>query len=128
MTPQSTNLTLQDAGATVALRAIEVIATGVAVESATPSCISTDGGALITIRGNGFGPGAVVTFGAADGTGVEVRDAHTIVARAPSSSGVSDATITVINPSGDSGTLTGGFAYRFPDSACGPPRHRPSRH
>ena len=109
-------------------RPIALTSAGVAVESVSPQCISTEGGALITIRGSGFQPGAVVTFGAADGTEVAVRDAHTIVARAPASSGVSDATITVINPTLESGTLTEGFQYRWPDSACGTARHRPARH
>ena len=108
----------------MASRAMEAIASGVAVESSTPPCVSTEVGPLVTIRGSGFQPGAVVVFGAADATGVVVRDANTIVARVPASSGVIEATITVINPSLDSGQLTNGFQYRWPASACGPPKHR----
>ena len=127
--PQTTTLVMTDTtGAPLASRAMEVVSTGVAVESVSPQCVSTEGGALVTIHGNGFEPGAVVTFGIADATDVVVRDAHIITARAPASSGVNDATITVTNPSLEKGQLTGGFVYRWPDSACGPSRHRPAHH
>ena len=127
--PQTATLAINDAaGATLASTTMDVTPTGIAIESVTPSCISTDGGTLVTIRGSGFAPGAVVAFGAADGTEVVVSDANTIIARAPASSGVTDATVTVTNPSLESGQLTDAFQYRWPDSACGAGRHRASRH
>jgi IPT/TIG domain len=129
LSPQNATLAVNDAaGVTLASTAMEVTSTGIAIDSVTPSCISTDGGTLVTIRGSGFAPGAVVTFGAADGTDVVVTDANTIVARAPASSGLTDVTVTVTNPSLASGQLTGAFQYRWPDSACGTARHRPARH
>jgi hypothetical protein len=82
----------------------------------------------VTITGSGFAPGAVVTFGIADGTDTVVRDEHTIVVRAPASSGVSDTAITVTNPSLDSGQLTAAFQYRWPESECGKPRRRAAGH
>jgi hypothetical protein len=128
MQPQTTTLALTDNGSALASRAIEVTAGGIAVESVAPQCVSTDGGVQVTIRGRGFQPGAVVTFGAADATEVVLRDANTITARVPASSGVTDAVVTVINPSLESGQLTGGFQYRWPDSACVVTRHRPAHH
>lgn len=128
MQPQTTTLALADAGATLASRAIEVTAGGVAIDSVSPQCVSTDGGVVVTIRGRGFQPGAVVTVGAADATEVVVRDANTITARVPASSGVTDAVVTVTNPSLESAQLTGGFQYRFPDAACVVTRQRPARH
>ena len=125
--PQQSTLVLRDAsGASLASQPIEVTSSGVAVESASPQCTSTDGGTLVTITGSGFEPGAVVTFGIADATEVVVRDAQTIVARAPASSGVTDATITVTNPSLNSGQLTG-FHYRWPESQCGGRHHAAGR-
>ena len=126
--PQTATLALRDgAGAALATRSIEVTSSGVAIESVWPQCTSTEGGALVTIAGSGFAPGAVVTFGIADGTDTAVRDEHTIVVRAPASSGVSDAAITVTNPSLESGQLTGAFQYRWPESTC-KPRRRTSGH
>jgi hypothetical protein len=127
--PQTTTLALKDAGgASLATRPVEVTSSGVAVESVWPQCVSTEGGALVTITGSGFAPGAVVTFGIADGTDTVVRDEHTIVVRAPASSGVSDTAITVTNPSLDSGQLTAAFQYRWPESECGKPRRRAAGH
>src|SRR5207237_9600651 len=103
-------------GARVASGPRDVVASGAAVESVTPQCVSTEGRALVTINGRGFEPGAVVTFGIADGTEVVVRDANTIIARVPASSGVREATVTVTNPSLDSGQLTNTFQYRWPAS------------
>jgi hypothetical protein len=126
--PRATTLAIHDAeGSTVASRAMEVTSTGVAVDSVSPQCISTDGNVLITISGSGFESGAVVTFGIADATDVVVRDAHTIIARAPASSGSTDATVTVTNPSLQTAQLTDGVQYRWPDSACGG-KHRSARH
>src|ERR1051325_7102485 len=125
LAPQTASLVLKDGnGTTLAFRAIEVTSTGVAIESVSPQCLSTEGGALVTIKGSGFAPGAVVTFGIADGTETAVRDEHTITVRAPASSGVSDAAITVTNPSLESGQFTSEFQYRWPESACGKPRRR----
>ena len=125
MQPQATTFAVKDgSGAQVASRPMEAVASGVAVESVTPQCVSTEGGPLVTIKGRGFEPGAVVTFGIADGTEVVARDANTIIARAPASSGVREATVTVTNPSLDSGQLTNTFQYRWPASQCGASKHR----
>jgi hypothetical protein len=100
---------------------------GLAVSSVSFPCSSTDGGPLITITGNGFVAGAVVSFGAADSTDVTVRDAHNIIARVPPSSGVGHETVKVTNPDGDSGALSNAFRYHWPDPGCIPSRRRPSR-
>jgi hypothetical protein len=101
---------------------------GIAVTSVSIPCSSTEGGLMVTITGKGFATGAVVAFGAGDSADVTVRDAHTILARVPPSSGVSNETITVINPTGESAQLSNAFRYRWPDPGCGTSRHRGAKH
>jgi hypothetical protein len=99
-------------------RPLEVTSNGLAVISISPQCASAEGGGLMTITGNGFASGAVVSVGAADSADVTVSDAHTIVARVPPSSGFPIESVTVTNPSGESGQLTNAFHY----GDCGPSR------
>ncbi|HEV7427386.1 MAG TPA: IPT/TIG domain-containing protein [Thermoanaerobaculia bacterium] len=110
-----------------ASRTIEVV-DGIAVTSVSIPCASIDGGQLVTITGNGFAAGAVVAFGATDSSDVTVRDEHTVLARVPPSSGISNETITVTNSNGDSAQLSNAFRYRWPDPGCGVPRHRGATH
>jgi hypothetical protein len=111
----------------VAPRTIQVT-DGVSVSSVSSPCASTEGGLMVTIKGNGFATGAVVAFGASDSADVTVRDAHTIVALVPPSSGIANETITVTNPTGESEQLSNAFRYRWPDPGCGTTRHRGASH
>jgi len=101
---------------------------GIAVSSVSSPCASTEGGLMVTITGKGFASGAVVAFGASDSADVTVRDAHTILARVPPSSGVANETIIVTNPTGESAQLSNAFRYRWPDPGCGTSRHRGASH
>jgi hypothetical protein len=122
--PGTTTLTVSN----IYSHSLEVRSTGVAVTSVSPQCALTEGGALVTITGNGFAEDAVVSFGGADSVDVQVRDEHTIVARVPPSSGFAIETITVTNPNGDSGQLSNGFHYNWPDTGCSESRRRGARH
>jgi hypothetical protein len=115
------------AGSTTTARTIEVT-DGLAVTSVSIPCSSTEGGPMVTITGNGFAAGAVVTFGSADSSDVTVRDARTILAKVPPSSGISSETITVTNRNGESGQLSNAFRYRWPDPGCGTTRRRGAAH
>jgi hypothetical protein len=101
---------------------------GISVTSVSIPCSSTEGGPMVTIKGNGFAEGAVVAVGAADSSDVTVVDAHTIIARVPPSSGLSSEAIIVTNPNGDSAQLSNAFRYRWPDPGCGTTRHRGASH
>jgi len=101
---------------------------GIAVSSVSIPCSSTEGGLMVTITGKGFASGAVVAFGASDSADVTVKDAHTILARVPPSSGVANEIITVTNPTGESAQLSNAFRYRWPDPGCGTSRHRGANH
>jgi len=83
---------------------------------------------MVTITGKGFASGAVVAFGASDSADVTVKDAHTILARVPPSSGLANETITVTNPTGEAAQLSNAFRYRWPDPGCGTSRHRGASH
>ena len=83
---------------------------------------------MVMITGKGFANGTVVAFGASDSSDVTVRDAHTILARVPPSSGVANETIIVTNPTGESAQLSNAFRYRWPDPGCGTSRHRGASH
>jgi len=101
---------------------------GIAVSSVSIPCSSTEGRLMVTITGKGFASGAVVAFGASDSADVTVKDAHTILARVPPSSGLANETITVTNPTGEAAQLSNAFRYRWPDPGCGTSRHRGASH
>ncbi|MEA2572460.1 MAG: hypothetical protein QOI24_4461 [Acidobacteriota bacterium] len=105
---------------------IVVASHGVAVNSVSTSCGSTDGGETITIRGSGFASGANVTIANVAATNIIVVDANTITATIPASSSAGSARIVVTNPNGDSGSLTGAFRYvsPFDPDGCGGMRRR----
>jgi len=123
--PGTYSLTI--ANQNITARTIQVT-DGVAVSSVSIPCSSTEGGLMVTITGKGFASGAVVAFGASDSADVTVKDAHTILARVPPSSGLANETITVTNPTGESGQLSNAFHYRWPDPGCGTTRHRGASH
>jgi hypothetical protein len=105
---------------------IVVASHGVAVNSVSMSCSSTDGGERITIRGSGFASGASVTIANVAATNIIVVDANTITATIPASSNAGAARIVVTNSNGDSGSLTGAFRYvsPFDPDGCGGIRRR----
>jgi len=75
-----------------------------------PSSGPADGGTAITITGENFADGAIVTIGGKAATDVNVVSANEIIAKTPASSeGTAD--IVVTNPDGKSATLADGFSY-----------------
>jgi hypothetical protein len=80
--------------------------------SIAPSGGSTNGGAFATISGSDFAAGATVTVGGVQSPAnqVEVVNSNTIQAFLPAGS-AGTATVTVTNPSGESGTVPGGFTF-----------------
>ena len=83
--------------------------TALSVTAISPSTGSTDGAALVTIRGTGFLAGATVALGAT-ATSISVVNNTTITATAPAhDAGTVDVVVT--NPGGQSGRLSGAFTY-----------------
>jgi IPT/TIG domain len=80
------------------------------VSGVSPKNGSTSGGTAVKITGTNFVTGATVTFGNAAATNVVVVSSTSIRATTPAGAGT--VTVTVINPSGLSGTLTNGFTYK----------------
>jgi len=84
-----------------------------AITSVSADPGSTEGGAFVSIAGTGFQPGAQVSFG---GTRIVATlvgsELHGMTP--PHAAGVVD--VTVINPDGQSGTLSGAYIYVDPAS------------
>jgi phosphatidylserine/phosphatidylglycerophosphate/cardiolipin synthase-like enzyme len=87
--------------------------TGASVTSISPAQGPSAGGTPVTITGANFSPGATVSFGLAAASKIVVVNSTTITATTPPQVGGS-ATVKVINPSGTSGSLAGGFVYNSP--------------
>ncbi|MCL5289261.1 MAG: IPT/TIG domain-containing protein [Acidobacteria bacterium] len=83
------------------------------VSSVSPSSGPTAGGTTVTITGANFVVGATVDFGLNAGTGVVVNSATSITAVTPAGAAGS-VTVTVTNPSSQSGSLALGFSYTPP--------------
>jgi hypothetical protein len=77
-----------------------------------PAGGSTNGGAFVTISGSDFAAGATVTVGGLPfpANQVVVVNSNTIQAFLPAGS-AGTATVTVTNPSGEAGTVPGGFTF-----------------
>jgi len=109
---------------------VDVVSNALVAINVTPQCARADGGAEITITGNGFTPDARVTVGGATATNVRVISANTIKANVPEGAlGWGD--VVVINPNGDSSTLARAFFYYSPydnSGGCAISRTRSSRH
>lgn len=85
------------------------------VTGVLPASGKSAGGTSVTLSGTGFQPGATVKFGTASATSVTVASSTVITCVTPAgTAGLSD--ITVTNPDGQWGTLTGGFSYVPPPS------------
>jgi hypothetical protein len=80
------------------------------VTAISPASGTTAGGSAVTLTGQNFASGATVTFGGAAATSVVVVSATQITARTPPhAQGI--VNVAVINPGGQSGTLTNGFTF-----------------
>jgi len=82
------------------------------VDSITPDHGPEPGGTTVTITGSDFVAGATVDIGGAAATGVSVNSATEIVCDTPPGSGL--AGVSVTNPDGQTGTLSGNFTYDLP--------------
>jgi len=82
------------------------------VDSITPDHGPEPGGTTVTITGSDFVAGATVDIGGAAATGVSVNSATEIVCDTPPGSGL--AGVSVTNPDGQIGTLSGNFTYDLP--------------
>jgi len=80
------------------------------VTSISPSSGPTAGGTYVTITGTGFVSGATVTIGVNTVMFVAVVNATSIAAITPAGTAGAQ-NLTVTNPDGLSGTLSGGFTY-----------------
>jgi large repetitive protein len=81
-----------------------------AVTSVAPGAGPAAGGTSVTIRGNGFGPGATVKIGGAPASSVSVIDPNSLSAVTPQGNiGVADIEIT--NSDGKVATLRDGFTF-----------------
>jgi subtilisin-like proprotein convertase family protein len=78
------------------------------VEAVAPS--SGSAGITVSVLGDYFQSGAVVLFGAAPATNVVFISAQKLRCTVPAGLGTVD--VTVRNPNGQEGTLTGGFQYQ----------------
>ncbi|HYI01037.1 IPT/TIG domain-containing protein [Hyalangium sp.] len=80
------------------------------------------GGTLVTLRGEGFGEGATVTFGGEPARDVQRVDDHTLTCRTPSSS--LGTVAIVVTRGGSQAVLTEGFTFfdpRGPGGLSGAP-------
>jgi hypothetical protein len=80
------------------------------VSGVSPASGTTAGGSAVTLTGHNFAPGAAVTFGGAAAISVLVVSSTQITAKTPPHAQGS-VNVTVTNPGGQSGTLTGGFTF-----------------
>lgn len=107
---------------------LTIVARGVVVTNATPSCGSSDGGTRVTILGTGFAAGAAVTFNGVAAQNVEFVSATELRATAPAGA-TGNARIAVTNANGDAGAISDAFRYRSPFDPTGcASRARSARH
>ena len=103
-------VTVSKAGSAIGLRVVRVS------EPSGPS----SGGSTVAIAGNGFGPGASVSFGGMAAAEVVVGGNASITARTPAhASGSADVSVTM--PGLGTATLQDGFRYEdAPSAPCSP--------
>ncbi len=83
------------------------------VTAVDPGQGSSEGGTVVTVDGDGFRDGAVVTIGGAPCTDVVVLDAATLTCATPAGTpGAAD--VTVENDDGQQDTLPGGYGFLGP--------------
>jgi len=91
------------------------------IRSISPACGTTEGGAAVTLSGEGFAPDAAVTFNGIPATGIVIVSPTELRATAPANV-TGPAVVVVSNPSGDEAIASGAFRYfsRFdPKPPCG---------
>jgi len=81
----------------------------------TPSSGPAGGGTTVTIEGTDFDPAATLTVGGAPAAGVVVDSATQISAATPALLPGTINDVTVSNPDGSGGTISGGFVADFLD-------------
>ena len=79
--------------------------------SISPNSGPTTGGTHVTITGNYFAAGATVKIGGVAATNVTVVSTTSITCTTPAHPAAGAVNVVVANPTGVSGTLTGGFTY-----------------
>src|SRR5262249_27871151 len=95
------------------LAAVSASAAAPTLSGISPASGPTTGNTSVSITGTGFASGATVTIGGSPATQITVTSSTTITATSPAhSAGAAD--VTVSNPGGQAGTLTGGFTYVAP--------------
>ncbi len=87
--------------------------TPIGVSAISPSSGLTSGGTAVTITGNSFVNGAMVTIGGGAATSVVVTNATTITAVTPAHA-TGKVNVVVTNPDTSNATLTNGFFYTPP--------------
>lgn len=121
---------LNGAGKVAAIGAVVHVGGGaLRVRTILPGCGFTNGGAPVLIHGEGFEPGAAVTFNGIPATDVVVVDGQQLRATPPPNA-TGPAAVTVRNANGDTATATR-FTYfsPFQPGACAPDsRSRSVRH
>jgi hypothetical protein len=83
------------------------------VTSLTPTSGLSTGGTQVTINGAHFVDGATVKFGTLPATSVSFGSGSSLTAIAPAQA-VGTVSVTVINPDGQSGTLSNAYTYTEP--------------
>jgi len=96
--------------------AFTYVSTAPTVASISPTTGSTTGETNVTITGTNFMAGAVIKFGNALATNVNIVSGTSITAISPAATAGTVA-ISVTNADGQSGTLSNGFTYFVPASA-----------
>jgi hypothetical protein len=81
------------------------------VTAVAPTEGPTTGGTVVLVSGDHFVEGAVVRFGGAAGTEVQVTSARRISARTPARAMTGAVTVEVQNPDGQTAILPDGFVY-----------------
>ncbi len=90
------------------------------VTKVTPNSGPITGGTYAQLNGQGFADGAIVLVGGAPAPLVNVLASGLITAILPPHTGAGTANVVVTNPDGQSGVLSGGFAYSDLSAAQGP--------
>jgi hypothetical protein len=94
--------------------------TGIAVTSVSPSSGPVGSATLVTITGQGFLAGAIVTIGGLPATNVTVISSTQILASAPTGATAGSALVVVSNAGGAGAALPNGFTFTAPGSTTPP--------
>lgn len=95
--------------------------TGIAVTSVSPASGPSGTATIVTITGQGFLAGAIVTIGGVPATNVTVISPTQILASVPTSPPAGAALVVVSNVGGAGAALPNGFTYTGPGTSTPPP-------